>query len=151
MKPNVEDALLELERLKRRMLDKGSVDEFEAVNTIIATLQGYELPDSVLQKYKCSFCQAQGVKLWREMGTDDRGWCGACAQIYIKLDKIDADGRIESDVIPGIKTDQLHRRGGEKTLLPFVPDKDGSTWAYTSVPPAGVLWWRNLPTYKADK
>ena len=46
------------------------------------------------------------------------------------------------------RSDQIYNHKQGTSLLPWIPDHDGSTWGYTSVPPEGCLWWETLPTRK---
>jgi len=93
--------------------------------------------------YKCQSCGAHGVKLWREYQTSPNHTkllCGACAlEDQKKSGPIDDTGlRLCED---GWSTDQIG------WLVPAVPDEEGhGFWGYTSVPQAGVEWWRGLPT-----
>jgi len=95
-----------------------------------------EVPES----YTCSNCAAHGVKLWRQYQTFLNHIELMCADCAVKDQKesisINEDGRHNSDYG---WTDQI---GG---MVPAVPTNDGSFWGYTSVPQAGVVWWRQLP------
>jgi hypothetical protein len=104
--------------------------------------------------YRCTSCGAHGCKLWRDshMFADHvRMLCCDCAGKDEECDvtSIDADGRLRLD--PKIygkdrRCDQIGSR------LPAVPTEDGETfWGYTSVPDAGVRWWRALPTRVATR
>jgi len=94
--------------------------------------------------YRCGVCGAAGCKLWRRYQTfleHQALYCAACAiknqgRGY-QLDDMDQDGRATND---GAKS---HAIGW---LVPAVPTEDNETyWGYTSVPDAGVAWWRALP------
>ena len=90
--------------------------------------------------YVCSKCKATNCKLWRESAFGPSLFCSQCAlETEKKTSFIDSKGyRIDKF---GIKTDQIGY------LLPAIPDEEGvGYWAYTSVPPEGLTWWRNLPT-----
>lgn len=92
--------------------------------------------------YRCSVCDASGVKLWRLYQTfyeHQKLFCAACALVDQRVDgEVDAEGYRESE---HGKIDQIG------WLVPAVPTEDGSTfWGYTSVPEDGVAWWRQLPT-----
>lgn len=95
------------------------------------------------QGYRCNTCGAHGCKLWREYQTflshQKLSCCDcACASQKRDITTIDADGTVESDVG---RTDTIG------WCVPAVPTEDGFTfWGYTSVPRAGVEWWRKLPT-----
>jgi hypothetical protein len=97
-----------------------------------------EIPES----YKCSDCGIHGVKLWRIYQTfleNQRLFCAVCALRDQKKDwTIDEDGR-HTDDYGG--SDQIG------WLVPAVP-VDDTFWGYTSVPAAGVEWWKRLPTYE---
>ena len=99
--------------------------------------------------YKCGECGATGVKLWREYQTFLEHQTLRCAKCAAKDQKkdisdIDDDGRhtLDSKTFgPGQKSDQIG------WYVPAVPtQKNDSYWGYTSVPDAGVKWWRRLPT-----
>ncbi len=91
--------------------------------------------------YKCAKCGATHVKLWREYQTvSPQLLCAKCAGADQGKDitGIDAGGFCHSDMG---KTDQIG------WYVPAVPDEEGvGYWGYTSVPDAGVKWWRKLPT-----
>lgn len=80
--------------------------------------------------YRCGTCDAHGCKLWRPAhGIELR--CVACAEQK-------AGERLDVFACSGV--DQIG------AWLPAVPDEEGvSFWGYTSVPRAGVAWWRGLP------
>lgn len=93
--------------------------------------------------YVCGSCGTSGVKLWRKYQTvlDAQSlFCGPCAVKDQKREgTIDADGKVhDSDV--GFPCDQIG------WLVPAVPTEENDTfWGYTSVPQAGVDWWKRLP------
>lgn len=99
-------------------------------------------------EYKCSVCSATGCKLWRQYETfleHLRLMCGPCALIdQEKKGPIDAEGRVSK------KNDYL-RTNQIGWLVPAVPTPDGTFWGYSSVPPEGVKWWRDLPSYPLTK
>lgn len=95
-------------------------------------------------KYRCSTCDAHGVKLWREYQTFANNTTLECAACVLRSQKkkgpVDRDGRIP-DELSGDKTDAIGWR------IPAVPTEEGDTyWGYSSVPKAGCDWWRKLPT-----
>ena len=95
--------------------------------------------------YRCTTCGAHGCKLWRgSNGAPEGLWCCDCAGKSQGLDVStidDAGRRMTEDG----RTDQIGWR------LPAVPDEDGCHfWGYTSVPDAGCVWWRRLPTRTAE-
>ncbi len=103
--------------------------------------------------YRCSQCPAHGVKLWRQYQT--------CAD-YIKLLCCDCavhDQVVRSSIEPGTvvgddgKIDFCGMRSDQiGWLVPAVPCEDDDTyWGYTSVPQAGVEWWKRLPTRSAKQ
>lgn len=47
---------------------------------------------------------------------------------------------------PYVFTDQLDVEG-YGSMMPAVPDKDGSFWEYTFVPEERAKWWEDLPTH----
>lgn len=94
-------------------------------------------------EYKCGDCGTTGVKLWREYQTMQPNlFCAHCAakDQGKSISGIDANGMRPSDLD---QTDQIG------WLVPAVPDEEGvGYWGYTSVPEAGVNWWKKLPTLK---
>ena len=68
--------------------------------------------------------------------------CVACAcKSEKKTDDVDAGGYRSSEYG---RTDQIG------FYVPAVPDEEGTGyWGYTTVPEAGVNWWRGLPTRPA--
>ena len=103
--------------------------------------------NSVPKKYKCGTCKVHGCKLWREYNTfldqQTLECCDCAAKSQGKdVSTIDHTGRYKTDI--GM-TDQIGWR------IPAVPTEDGETfWGYSSVPQAGVNWWKALPT-RLDK
>jgi hypothetical protein len=95
------------------------------------------------QEYVCGNCGASGVKLWREYQTVCPPLlCAKCAASEQDRDisTLDGDGCRASDLGRRPRTDQIGWR------VPAVPDEEGvGYWGYTSVPEAGVNWWRELP------
>jgi hypothetical protein len=100
--------------------------------------------------YVCTTCGASGVKLWREyqvFANHTELVCCDCAGKSQDRGKdvarIDAEGRIPWDCdgqIPEQRTDSIG------WCVPAVPTEEGDTfWGYTSVPDAGVRWWKRLP------
>lgn len=94
--------------------------------------------------YACTTCGARGCKLWREYSTFANATgldCCDCAGKSQEKDvsRINADGRRPLE--DGSLIDQIGWR------VPAVPTEDGLTfWGYSSVPDAGVKWWKALPT-----
>jgi hypothetical protein len=93
----------------------------------------------VPEEYVCSECKASGVKLWRRYQTVASLVHLRCCRCACKIQKIslaefvDSFGRF-------IQGDQIG------WMVPAVPTEDGETyWGYTSVPEAGVGWWKCLP------
>ena len=93
--------------------------------------------------YSCHKCKRKS-KLWRQYQTF------AC---YIELLCVDCAGKDQKKDVSKADADGLIH-GGEYGpsdsigwLVPAVPVEEGGTyWGYTSVPDAGVTWWKNLPT-----
>lgn len=95
-----------------------------------------ETPDD----YICGTCGATHRKLWRQYQTFAPALlCGACALLdQGKAGPIDGQGYRETE---HGRIDQIG------WYVPAVPDEEGvGYWGYTSVPDAGVRWWRGLPT-----
>jgi hypothetical protein len=97
--------------------------------------------------YKCGSCGAHGCKLWRRYQTvlDAQDlFCADCAGKHEKHDVSDIDGDGRSVAVHGRPHDSIG------WLVPAVPTVEGDTyWGYTSVPDAGVAWWKRLPTRAA--
>ncbi|MFC1638019.1 hypothetical protein ACFL2R_01205 [Patescibacteria group bacterium] len=97
---------------------------------------------TVALDYNCDQCGALGVKLWREYQTFADCTELLCADCAAKdqnedISTMQSDGRYMGKY--GM-SDQI---GG---MMPAVPVEDEDTyWGYTSVPPEGCVWWRNLP------
>lgn len=98
---------------------------------------------SYAEPYSCSECASTGVKLWRRYQASPSNdlRCAAC------LDKELDDGQSFNSSGQRYASDgQLSDAVGWR--VPAVPDEEGTGyWGYTSVPDAGVAWWRALPTY----
>lgn len=92
--------------------------------------------------YSCKTCRAKGVKLWRESNSFQiELFCADCAGKAQNKDVSTIDERGRRLTPEGDRTDQIG------WLLPAVPDEEGlGYWSYTSVPDAGVAWWRALPS-----
>ncbi len=97
--------------------------------------------------YACGQCAKHGCKLWRRYQTflDHQSlFCVDCAGKNQSHDVSDIDN-------DGMTTHQ-HASGASRHdsigwLVPAVPTEEGETyWGYTSVPDAGVAWWRALPS-----
>lgn len=99
-------------------------------------------------KYKCSMCGASGCKLWRQYQTFADQIKLMCAYCAAKTEETDISALDEKGNRPskyGGTTEQIG------SLVPAVPTEDNSTyWGYTSIPPKGVEWWRNLPTFPKE-
>jgi hypothetical protein len=85
--------------------------------------------------YACGECGARGVQLFREYSTflhHQSLECRACALV--------SQGKSEDD--QAIK----HTRTAIGWRVAAVPTEEGDTyWGYTSIPQAGVDWWKSLP------
>jgi hypothetical protein len=94
--------------------------------------------------YYCTSCGVHGCKLWREYQT--------CAD-YTELVCCDCAGRSQGRDVSAIDSEgKIVDKWGDRCdqigwRVPAVPTEDGTTfWGYTSVPAAGVKWWKELPT-----
>jgi hypothetical protein len=94
-------------------------------------------------------CGAKGVKLWRRVAASSciRLRCAKCScKNQGVQNTIDSEGYIKDSIR---KTDQIYSGKQPYGLCPAIPDVlDNGTvtwWGYTSVPQAGVFWWRALP------
>ena len=109
---------------------------------------GFRLPVSQRARLVCGKCGARGSKMWREYNTfadHTAVLCGPCALVaQKKTGTIDADGKRMGE--HGTASDQIG------WMVPAIPDVEGhGFWGYTSVPEDGVLWWRALPSYPAER
>jgi hypothetical protein len=79
--------------------------------------------------YRCASCGAHGCKLWRPYQTTmPRLLCVVCAE------------QDQGDRLDTSSSDQIG------WYVPAVPMEEGDGfWGYTSVPAAGVAWWKSLP------
>jgi hypothetical protein len=94
-------------------------------------------------KYKCGYCKAFGLKLWREYSTfDPQLLCAVCAlKDQKKSYSVDSVGK-HDDLAYG-SSDQIG------SYVPAIPDEEAAGyWGYTSVPQEGINWWKKLVTYK---
>ena len=100
----------------------------EYVPTIVLYAPGV-MPDS----YKCKVCGKTGVKLWRPY----QSFC-------VKLQCVDCAEKAEKKKLDLKNGDQIG------WLIPAVPcvGEPDTYWGYTSVPPDGVQWWKDLPLRK---
>lgn len=104
-------------------------------------IKAFKYTSPTPEGYECYRCHMTGVKLWREWNTfldQQQLLCHDCIHI-VKKDQVERNKEMtETYRIP--ETDQL---GG---MAPAVPTEDGQTfWGYSSVPSAGVEWWKALP------
>jgi hypothetical protein len=96
----------------------------------------------VPSRYHCGECGTLGVKLWRAYQTflDHQALrCARCACTEQNQEpvRIDDAGKMW---VGSYRGDQIG------WFVPAVPTEDGETyWGYTSVPDAGVAWWKRLP------
>ena len=95
------------------------------------------------EDYACGTCGVTGCKLWREyqsFGPIVLECCDCAGKSQEKdVSQIDGQGNLPSK--HGGTTDSIGWR------VPAIPDEQGvGYWGYTSVPKAGVDWWKALPT-----
>lgn len=108
----------------------------------------YEPGAKIPKGYRCTTCGVHGVKLWREYQTcadQTELVCCVCAGKSQNEDvsNINPEGEILTK--HGDRTDSIGWR------VPAIPTEEGDTfWGYTTVPRAGVLWWKSLPTTKTQ-
>jgi hypothetical protein len=104
--------------------------------------------------YVCSKCGDRQCKLWRQYQTFASHihlLCIDCAAENQGKTIVDASplGLVTmaaSDGEPGYPSDSIG------WLVPAVPLEDQRTfWGYTSVPAAGVAWWKRLPLRHGDE
>ncbi len=98
--------------------------------------------------YACGQCSRHGCKLWRRYQTVLEHQSLFCAECAGKNQDHDVSSLDDNGTTPA-----EHRAGFSSRhdsigwLVPAVPTEDGETyWGYTSVPDAGVAWWRALPS-----
>lgn len=98
--------------------------------------------------YACGECARHGCKLWRRYQTfldHQKLFCAECAAKNQDHDLDDLDDS-------GASSSRATKHDSQKSdsigwLVPAVPTENGETyWGYTSVPDAGVAWWRALPS-----
>ena len=114
-------------------------------------ITGVYLEGAIPKKYRCEKCGATGYKLWREYQTfHPTLLCARCAAKSQKksIRGIDQDGTMPSRPfgrpVKGMKYERTDQIGW---FIPAVPSETGDGyWGYTSIPNAGVDWWRELPT-----
>lgn len=84
--------------------------------------------------YRCADCAVEGVRLWRPSCDTGPLRCEDCGT--------------KSEIAKGRSERSIRERSGDQLgyLLPAVPDEDGSTWGYSSVPEPYCIWWYRLPT-----
>lgn len=84
--------------------------------------------------YRCSVCDAHGVRLWRQYNI---------VASAVELMCCDCAALEEGKVGKWEGTDDGDQIG---SMIPAVPTKEGdSFWGYTSVPQNGCNWWYSLP------
>lgn len=98
--------------------------------------------------YHCHECKVTGVKLWREYHTvldNQTLLCVTCSgkEQGKDVSSIDDRGCITSEASG--KTDQIGWR------VPAVLNEENTSfWGYTSVPDAGVNYWKRLPVFRKE-
>ncbi len=101
--------------------------------------------------YQCMDCNVKGVKLWRIAACSRiEIRCVGCAEKYAKGTFNRLWDYSRNRFFDG---DQMYF--GHTNLVPAIPDPlpeesgllpdDVDWWGYTSVPQAGVVWWKRLP------
>lgn len=115
----------------------------------------YSKPE-VPEDYKCDDCGATHCKLWREYSAFPpvRLECVDCAIKSQNNPNIaPAFAKIATTVQFKEDGSYIDHRGEETDAIgwrvPAVPDEANvSYWGYSSVPSAGVMWWKSLPLRK---
>jgi hypothetical protein len=93
--------------------------------------------------YRCSGCDKHGLKLWRGSHSCADAVDLVCCDCIKKGDHEDAYPILDQN---GMHDSRYGRSDQFWNGVPAVPVEDGDTfWGYTSVPDAGVKWWRRLP------
>lgn len=97
--------------------------------------------------YKCSKCGATGCKLWRDYQTFIEHKSLLCAECAAE----DQEEDISTINHLGMRQTEMGLSDQIGWKIPAVPTEDGRTfWGYTSVPPAGCEWWKNLRTLRYE-
>lgn len=101
---------------------------------------------TIPEDYRCDNCGVYGVKLWRGHQTLEGQTdllCVTCA----------AKDQNENIVLFPVGENGKHRNEyGHKTnriglYVPAIPiERHNAFWSDILIPPAGMNWWRNLPT-----
>lgn len=97
--------------------------------------------------YACA-CGAKGVKLWRPAQCEKPLRCVRCAIEHGRssprvVRKLTGRVRVDANGKSGDRYGHTDQLAG---LLPAVPTPENDNfWGYTSVPRAGVDWWKRLP------
>ena len=105
--------------------------------------------------YKCAQCQRTHCKLWREYQTfSPQLLCVDCAianqsdpKVSSTISRLAAKGPIQINEEGKLYDDELKMWCDQiGWYVPAIPDEEGlGYWGYSSVPNAGVRWWKNLP------
>jgi hypothetical protein len=93
--------------------------------------------------YVCKECRKHSIKLWRGYNAFTYSHILLCADCSAReegadISTMDSDGKSRS--AEGILTDKI---GGRVPAIPTA--ENDAFWGYSSVPDAGVQWWRRLP------
>lgn len=148
---------LTLELTSRERDLKAAIAHNRMLEERVALLEGLCIGPFSYQQvpngYICSQCGATGVKLWRNSQCCVSAvelLCGNCAIEYATSrghkvsGPITCDGKVHDEDCG--QCDQIG------WMVPAVPTEDGDTyWGYTSVPHAGVCWWKGLPIVVEEK
>ncbi len=91
-------------------------------------------------EYKCSKCEATGVKLWRQYQT----FANHIALLCFDCAYEDQSEQVMSASKREMITGHFHPSGDSiGWLVPAVPSEE-TFWGYTSTPEEGVRWWHRL-------
>lgn len=89
--------------------------------------------------YACSSCAVKGLKMWRRIHSSNELFCMSCGK------KDQAHNDRKTNLFGSIAEFDWRKSDQLGSLLPAVPDYDGTYWGYASVPELGCEWWRALP------
>ena len=133
----------------QRRIDDYSSLEYKGDKRMLDPTQPLDYASSAVpSSYQCGACGVSNCKLWRDYMTrlDELTlWCCNCAAK-------------DQDTHVGSMTEEGKYLGEQGTLtdcigdlVPAIPVEPNNTyWGYSSVPPRGCAWWRNLPNRPGD-
>lgn len=103
-----------------------------------------------LEKYQCSSCSVDGMKLWRPIHGLSGWLCARCATDIERSRLQDETDRHLLSIWPFDTDGNFTFSAGDQLgdMLPAVPTVDGSeVYGYGSVPEERARWWHAMPTH----